>query len=271
LIEGEFPARLLLVLKALSLSRGLLAQELAVDKSVVSRWLSGRQSPTGENLANLTRLVASHRPGFTILDWESDLDALSAKLGVVEAPVANPFGPLGGWLPEEVLAEAKTLTALRGPDYEGFWRVTRPAISAPGRFIHDHIMLRRDDNGFLRFRLWTEDMRFEGWTFLTQTQLFSIGADAKSGLLTFSIYNAVMRHKAQRMDGLHLAVQRIGGGSPVALASIVDRCGDLCGDPAVDDATYAELTKGNVLAPEGSVPDEIANHIFKDEIGRAHV
>ena len=262
--EDDFPARLLLALKALSLSRGRLAAELAVDKSVISRWLSGGQVPSGHNLANLTALVASRRPGFTLLDWEADLETLSAKLGIADLAAPNAFGQFGGWLPEAVLAEAKTLTALRGADYEGFWRVTRPAISAPGRFIHDHIMLRRADNGFLSFRLWAEDMRFEGWTFLTQTQLFSIGGDAKSGLITFSIYNAVMRHKAYRMDGLHLAVQRVGGGAPVALASVVDRCGDLSGDAAADDATYLELIKGNLLAPEGSVPEEIRKHVFRD-------
>jgi hypothetical protein len=66
------------------------------------------------------------------------------------------------------------------------------------------------------------------------------------------------------MDGLHLAVQRVGGGSPLALASIIERCGDLSGDFEADEATYAELTRGNLLAPEGAVPEDIRNHIFHD-------
>ena len=37
-MSEPFSARLALALKALSLSRGRLAADLAVDKSVVSRW-----------------------------------------------------------------------------------------------------------------------------------------------------------------------------------------------------------------------------------------
>lgn len=261
---GGFPSRLLLALKALSLSRGRLAAELAVDKSVVSRWLNGRQAPSGENLANLTNLVAQRRPGFTLLDWEADLDALAAKLGVAAEPAPGGFGPLAGWLPEAVLQEAQALTALRGGDYEGFWRTTRPAIGLPGRFMHDQVLIRRGDNGFLTFRLRVEDMLFEGWTFPTQTQLFSLAADARSGLFIFSIYNAVLRHKAEVLDGISLTIQRVGGGSPVAGANIMQRTGDLSGDRAADDARFEELAAASPLAPEGSVSTEVSDHIFRD-------
>lgn len=262
--EGEFPSKLLLALKALSLSRGRLAAELAVDKSVVSRWLSGRQAPSGENLANLTHLVAQRRPGFTLLDWDADLDTLATRLGVAAETAAGAFGPLAGWLPDAVLREAQALTALRGADYEGFWRTTRPAIGLPGRFMHDQVLIRRADNGFLTFRLKVEDMLFEGWTFPTQTQLFSLAADARSGLFIFSIYNAVLRHKAERLDGISMTIQRLGGGSPVAGANIMDRTGDLSGDVAADDARFEELAAANPLAPEGSVPPEVSAHIFRN-------
>ncbi|MBW8815589.1 MAG: helix-turn-helix domain-containing protein [Caulobacterales bacterium] len=261
---ADFPQRLLLALKALSLTRGRLAAELAVDKSVISRWLSGRQAPTGENLANLTALVAARRPGFTLLDWEVDLEALAARLGVAPEAAAEPFGVLAGWLPEPVLREAHAQSALRGEAYEGLWRTTRLAIGQPGRFIHDHVLIRRAENGFLTHRLWVEDMRFEGWTFPTQTQLFSFSADARSGMFHFSIWNAVLRHRAEVLDGLSLTVQRVGGGSPVAVAALMERCGDLTGDPAADDATYARLAAGDPLAPEGSIPQDLRDHLFRD-------
>jgi transcriptional regulator with XRE-family HTH domain len=254
---------MLLALKALSLSRGRLAVELAVDKSVVSRWLSGRQAPTGQNLANLTALVARHRPGFTLLDWEADLDALAARLGVTPA-AASPWDGLGAWLPESVLQESKTLTDLRGDAYEGLWRTTRPAIGRPGRFIHDPLLIRKADNGFLTCRTGVEDMRFDGWTFLTQTQLFSVSVDARTGIFLFTIFNAVLRQRPAVLDGLSLTIQRVGGGSPVAGACLMERMVDLTGDAAADDAAFEAAVRDDPLAPEGSIPPDVARRLLPD-------
>ena len=263
LTPDDFASRLLLALKALSISRARLAFELEVDKSVVSRWLSGRHAPSGHNLVNLTGLVAARRPGFTLLDWESDPAALAAKLGVGDAP-PSPWGPLGGWLPESVLQEARAVTDRRGDAYEGFWRTTRPAIGHPGRFIHDRLMIRKADNGFLTFRLGVEDMRFEGWTFPTQTQLFSIGADAGTGIFIFTIFNAVLRARAEVLDGLALTMQRIGGGSPVAAAVLMERVGMLSGDADADLAAYEASIPADPFAPEGSIPEAVRARLLPD-------
>ena len=253
-MSGDFPARLLLALKALSISRGRLAAELAVDKSVVSRWLSGRQAPTGQNLANLTALVAARRPGFTLLDWEGDLDALTAKLGVAPETANQPWGPLGGWLPESLLREA----------YEGFWRTTRPAIGQPGRFVHDPCLIRKAENGFLTCRIAVEDMRFEGWTFMTQTQLFTVMAEPRTGMFTFSIFNAVLRHRAEGLDGVSIGLQRVGGGSPAAMGCLMERVGFLSGDGANEDAAVEESAKAHPQAPEGSVPPQVAGRLMPE-------
>ncbi|WP_421935792.1 helix-turn-helix domain-containing protein [Phenylobacterium sp.] len=260
----DFPSRLLLALKALSISRGRLASELAVDKSVVSRWLSGRQAPTGQNLANLTALVAGHRPGFSLLDWESDLETLSAKLGVASEGANNAWGPLAAWLPESVLRETKTLTDLRGDAYEGHWRTTRPAMGQRGRFVHDACLIRKAGNGFLTTRIAVEDMRFEGWTFMTQTQLFSVLSEPRTGMFTFSIFNAVLRHRAEVLDGISMGLQRVGGGSPAAMGCLMERVGFLSGDPAADDAAFEAAAQADPLAPEGSIPPEVAARLMPD-------
>lgn len=135
--------------------------------------------------------------------------------------------------------------------------------------MHDRVIIRRADNGFLTFRLRVEDMQFEGWTFPTQTQLFSLAADARSGLFIFSIYNAVLRHKAEVLDGISLTIQRVGGGSPVAGASIMERIGDLSGDTAADEATYETLAAADPLAPEGSISPQLQDHILPDVGPRA--
>ena len=57
---GDFPSRLLLALKALSISRGRLAVELAVDKSVISRWLSG-QPFRDEGIGVRDRFIEGYR------------------------------------------------------------------------------------------------------------------------------------------------------------------------------------------------------------------
>jgi transcriptional regulator with XRE-family HTH domain len=61
---SDFAHKLGVVLKAINLSRGRLAQTVGVDKSVVSRWASGVQAPSDHNLSLLTEAVARHRPGF---------------------------------------------------------------------------------------------------------------------------------------------------------------------------------------------------------------
>jgi transcriptional regulator with XRE-family HTH domain len=264
--NDAFAPKLELVLKALVMSRGRLAADLGVNKSVVSRWLNGANAPTGHNLANLSALVAARRPGFTLLDWESDLEALAAKLGVAEPANDLPAAIAGfaDWLPPVVLNEILTQTAARGEAYEGFWRTTRPSIEAPGRFVHDRILVRRRD-GLLRFKMGVEDMRFSGLSLPMYTQVVGVAADQDQGIFVFSVFHGVLRHRADVMDGLTLTLQRVGGGTPVAGCCLMERVGLLSGDPEADDARHEELIRTRpTLAPEGSVPEELQRHLLRD-------
>jgi transcriptional regulator with XRE-family HTH domain len=58
----SFSDNLRLVLELLSMSAARLASELAVDKSVVSRWLNGSVQPSAHNLSRLSAFVASRLP-----------------------------------------------------------------------------------------------------------------------------------------------------------------------------------------------------------------
>ena len=102
---GDFAQKLGLVLKATNLSRGRLAQTAGVDKSMVSRWVSGVQVPSDHNMSLLTEAVARHRPGFERRDWDLDaegfanrLDALKAGASSLEAPsiAVLPFENISG-------------------------------------------------------------------------------------------------------------------------------------------------------------------------------
>lgn len=86
-------------MKTLSISRGRLAADLGVDKSVVSRWLAGTHLPTDHNLSRLTTLIAVRRPDFSMLDWQADLELLAARLRPPDGlDHALPAG-LEDWLP----------------------------------------------------------------------------------------------------------------------------------------------------------------------------
>ena len=98
---GLFAQKLGVVLKAVNLSRGRLAQIAGVDKSVVSRWASGVQVPSDHNLSLLTEAIARHRPGFERRDWDLDPEGLGNRLDALKAGVSNPAGPSIAVLPFE--------------------------------------------------------------------------------------------------------------------------------------------------------------------------
>ncbi|MDB5481168.1 MAG: hypothetical protein JWO83_2221 [Caulobacteraceae bacterium] len=263
--SNDFPLRLELALKALSISRGRLAALLGVDKSVVSRWIKGVNGPTEHNLSNLTAIIAERRPGFTMLDWEIALPRLAEKLGVEAGEeTRRPPPGLADWLPARVLDEAMATAAARGDVYAGLWRTTRPAIDPAGRFIHDRVLIRRGVGGLLGFRLGVGDLRFEGWACPNQTQLVGAGVDEETGLFIFIIFNAVLRDRADVLDGLSLTCQRSAGGAPVVGAVLMERTGLLSDDPEADDARYEASLRGDPMAREGSIPEAIRNHLFRD-------
>lgn len=262
-VGTAFSDGLELVLKALSISRGQLAADVGVDKSLISRWCSGSVTPSAYNLARLTHLVASRRPGFSLLDWERGIDALAAQFGVT-APAAPAPNGLGDWVPPAMLAEAATGVRLHGASYEGLWRVTRPSSEAPGQFIHDHVLLRCTPDGRLSFLLGVMDIRYRGWSMPIGHKLFSIATDTTTGTFVFGIFNGVTRQRAEVVDGLILTCMRDASGTPIASKCLLERIGDLSGDIAADDARLGELAGGYPLSPAAAIPEHIRMHLWRD-------
>jgi hypothetical protein len=265
---GHFHDKLTLVLKALSMSRGRLAAELGVDKSLVGRWASGTVTPSALNLENLTRVIAHHVTGFTMLDWDRDLAGLAGQLGVA-APAANGHGLTAyeaapDALPMPVLSMSRLTTERRGASYEGFWRTTRPSVMMPGRFFHDHGIIRRADNGLLEFKVGGAGLMFDGWLLLAEGQLFAILFDTVGLTPIFVIWNGVPLSKASFLDGIVTAAALNAARTPSAYPIVMERIGDLTGDRGKDDATVAELLARDPLAPEGSIPDDLRRHLVRD-------
>jgi transcriptional regulator with XRE-family HTH domain len=263
----HFDEKLTLVLKALSMSRGRLAAELGVDKSLVGRWASGGVSPSAHNLEHLTKTIAAHLPGFTMLDWDRDLAGLAGLLGVAAPANGHANGhTLEGpdALPLPVLPMSRLTTERRGAAYEGFWRTTRPSVVMPGRFFHDHGIIRRAANGLLEFKVGGAGLLFDGWLLMAEGQLFAILFDTVGQTPIFVIWNGVPLSKASFLDGIVMAAALNAARTPSAYPIVMERIGDLTGDRAADDATCAELLARDPLAPEGEVPEAIRNHLVRD-------
>src|ERR1700754_3873281 len=129
--NSDFGPKLNLVLKAFSLSRGRLAAELKVDKSLVGRWVAGTVTPSAHNLSALTALVASRKTGFSLLDWDLTLQGLAERLGV-EAVVekqASGEAEIGLGFPARLIETARNETARRGHGFEGIWSAKRVAFT----------------------------------------------------------------------------------------------------------------------------------------------
>lgn len=264
-MSEPFAKKLELTLKVLSMSRARLAADLAVDKSVVGRWVSGAVQPSAHNLSLLSTLIAERIPGFTTLDWDRTLPSFAELIGADLETVSgrNPASPTLG-LPLVGMDQFLSATALRGEAYEGFWRSTRPYVLQPGRFIHDHGIIRRDANGLLRLRIGTGGTVVDGWILPIGTQLYVIVVDVITGGVLFGLFNGFGGARADVVDGLVLAPSMDPGRTPTAHVMIFERIGSLTGDTDADDKRFLELASLSPIAAEGAVPDAVRDHLLSD-------
>ena len=124
----------------------------------------------------------------------------------------------------------------------------------PGRYLHDHGMVRMGDQGLLSLRMGTGGQVVQGWMLPMQNQLFVIASDLTSGALVFGIFHGVPAAKAQVVDGLILGAALDPGRTPTASVMMFERIGDLSGDPAADDARFEALAASNPVAAEDDFP-----------------
>jgi transcriptional regulator with XRE-family HTH domain len=256
-----FGNKLELALKRLSMSRARLAADLGVDKSVVGRWVTGAVQPSGHNLSRLSALFAERLAGFSALDWDRDLAGFAAALGAdpQSVPAARRGPPP---LPIPLMEQFLASTAVRGKAYEGIFRSTRPYVLSPGHFVHDHGMIRMDENGLLRLKMGVAGTVVDGWVLPFGNQLFVLSVDVTSGALLFGIFNGVSGPRADVVDGLCLTPAQDAGRTPTAHAMVFERVRDLSDDPEADDRHFEELTKADPLASD--VPDDLRAHLLRD-------
>lgn len=266
---SDFSSRLEVVLKVLSCSRGRLASELGIDKSVISRWAAGKVDPSSHNLERLTQFVALYKPGFSMMDWERDPSDLAVFLGADPALIRSGPAPLPSPVSPALLAAGRAALAARGGAYRGFWRLTRPAVVAPGRFCQDHGILFIGETGLLEFRLGNPDFQFSGWALPIEGQIFCTASDTTGGIPSFLIVNTVPMPRTMLLDGIILTALNALR-KPAAYPIILERIGDLSGDEDRDFAQADAMMMANpqFVDPE-AVPEPVRAHLLRDVGPRA--
>ncbi|OYU15116.1 MAG: hypothetical protein CFE37_07840 [Alphaproteobacteria bacterium PA4] len=251
----SFASRLDLVLKLLSIGRTRLAADIGVDKSLVSRWLSGAVHPSSHNLERITRLVAAQRPGFSMLDWEVEAAQFAARLGLAgpaavttAAPVPAPARPegvaatdtLAEWLPLSSVQSHREM--LRdGNRYPGLYVQINHRFANTGKNMAGIVPIwRQGDQLRVRFDgpFWGHDGRI----LIIGHQLFMIAEDSKLAEgLWFEILNGVAEGKALSMDGVFASVQHDRAHTPGATMCMLLRVADLEPDQIPDNDRLVAL------------------------------
>lgn len=119
-----FVSRLAQFMATANLSRAALAREIGVNKTVISRWLSGANHPSSHNLMHLTRLARQTYPDLTMAHWTGAMP-----------PSADPPPP------DALITTGLALSGLRTP--------VAPGLSA----VHEGLwggFLQLSENGWIR-------------------------------------------------------------------------------------------------------------------------
>lgn len=236
-IPEEFSARLKLALKQANISPAALGAAVGVDKSVVSRWVSGRVRPTQHNLTRIVAVLAQRLPGFSVLAFESEARVFRALLH----PEAEPGATVGPGqslpIPFGALDAARRETGRHGVEYFGIYMMYYWSFSAPGRVARMALMLRPKD-GLIEARYGAEGFAFRGWALLMLNRMYVIFAEERFEAMAFLVLNAGQQPKARFITGL-LSGPAEGLLVPTASPVVLVRLRDLSGDRMADDAAHA--------------------------------
>ena len=260
----DFAAKLAIVLKALALSRGRLAADLRVDKSVVSRWMNGTYAPAGENLSALTRLVAARVPGFTGLDWDRDIASLAALFGHggIAAPAAMPSNAL--LLPH--LDSVRERTARHGAGLEGHWHGWRQTFLRPDRFARDAVRIRRDGD-FLTVEVVNDGTHWQGLLLLGSGKASMVLSLPHGDTPGFGLFYTIEGSRAQHLDGVVCMATLLASRAIGAFPYVMQRYGTILPERDADDCFFTTRIAAAGVVGSDEVPDEIRARLLRDPGG----
>jgi hypothetical protein len=241
----DFAGKLDFVLKAITMSKGRLAAEARVDKSIVGRWTRGLVQPTEHNLANVTRVLSKSVPGFNLLAWQLPLPEftatiarLSGEAGARPSDSSAEFAEYGervapsllAFDPRTFLGNARAVSE-RAVEEElssipGIYVEFRLGLRGTGALLPDLVFLWRQGNR-LFFQQSDPLFTYRGEAFVLHHQLFLIGEEGhRADSLNCIMLNGCMGQRAIRMDGILLAVIGDRSRAPVATPVVLQRIAD---------------------------------------------
>lgn len=251
--EG-FSERLAFALKTANMSPAGLGAAVGVDKSVVSRWLSGRTSPSSHNLSRISAEIARVRPGFTSLAFEAPGPEFLAALGVAGPAALAPPGGLT--IPFNLVEESRREVARRGMEYFGHYHMYYWSFTRPGRIVRMAFLLRPKD-GLIEAHYGGRGFSFRGWALLLLNRLYVIFAEERYEAMAFLVTNAGQQPETTSITALLVGpsdIQMVPTAAPVLLL----RKSGLSDDPEADAATFeAEREATDPFAAGDAAPPAV--------------
>jgi transcriptional regulator with XRE-family HTH domain len=252
--RDRFAQRLGDALKLLNISPAAFGAALAVDKSVVSRWLTGRTRPSAHNLTRISAEIARHRPGFSAKLFEAEDAAFAAALGL---PARTPAGGDGEslFIPFGLLDIARRETARRGVEYFGHYHLYYWSFSRPGQIARMQMILEPQD-GLIGVRYGASGFSFRGWALLLLNRLYMQMAEERYEAMTFLLTNPGQQPATRMLTGLLMGPSDKLN-VPTVAPMLLLRVADLSGDPAADRAVHEEGAAASAFPAEGGIPAEV--------------
>ncbi len=268
----DFVTRLRLALAQANLGRAGIAREVGIDKSVVTRWLSGQVRPAEHNLITLTQVIARRLPGFTMADWTRPEAEFNAALKIPLAPVPGPASAPG------LLGNAVQWAAAQGLDkalaqYGGLWlfmydsvRVARP-FAVVGEF--------RAGAGVLEVEI-RDDQNWHGRgpAFALNNKLWAVCEEvARQDSFGFAVFWGSATRKCEVLDGFATVREFAPTASPGVTHMVGFRLADLLSDPVASQerwaACVARVGELNMTGWEGALEPELLDRLQRSVQGAA--
>lgn len=229
----DFAARLSRIMGQLNFSRVALARELALDKTVVGRWLTGVNVPTEHNLSRLTEIVRRQRAGFTLAHWRGDASEFNTAVeGAVSRGPAVDTGTAMPTARMRLVGMRRPPTPEAGLPYIGLWAGFYQSMANRGLALACVLRVAFDGE-HLHGEFSEGDFVGGGPAVVLGSRLhLVIQPGPLYDRLGFMIFNSLQAPEAAIIDGLVMVPAADGTGTPSAAPMILFRIDEPEGDSA---------------------------------------